>query len=197
METRTGVVGPMSTALPSTTASSPPRDCARSRYYESGVSSAYFWELEGAVDFAACVLFRKDAADLGKGSGKGRWDALHVFEAKVGREKTVYKLTSTIMLSITTAEAGEMKIAGSLTRQSEKAEIALKNRDHVLNMGRQLEEMELKMRDALIHIYFGKVCEVFGNMRKFQGNKVEQERKLMQAGLTAALAKRRAAQPEE
>jgi hypothetical protein len=57
-------------------------------------------------------------------------------------------------------------------------------------MGKQLEEMELKARDALINVYFGKSQDVFNQMRKFRGEKAETERRGMQAGLAAALAAR-------
>lgn len=163
------------------------------RYYEAGVSSAYLWELEDAAsqDYAACVLFRKEAAGLGdRGNGDGRWDALHVFEVRVGAESNSYKLTSTIMLSIHTQDAGDVHLAGSLTRQSEREAAAADARAHVVNMGRQLEEMELKMRDALTHVYFGKTQEVFNHVRKFQGAKIENERRELSANLALALAQR-------
>ena len=168
-------------------------DSYRERYYEAGVSSAYLWELEDAAsqDYAACVLFRKEAAGLGdRGNGDGRWDALHVFEVRVGAESSAYKLTSTIMLSIHTQDAGDVHLAGSLTRQSEREAAAPDARAHVVNMGRQLEEMELKMRDALTHVYFGKTQEVFNHVRKFQGAKIENERRELSANLALALALR-------
>ena len=57
-------------------------------------------------------------------------------------------------------------------------------------MGRQLEELELKMRDTLVNVYFGKTREVFNNLRKYQGAKVETERRALQAGIAAALSAR-------
>lgn len=96
-------------------------DVYREQYYDGGVSSAYFWDLDGRpADFAACVCFRKDAAAVGRaGTGEGRWDAVHVFEvaARGPGESCSYKLTSTVMLSVANADAGELKLAGSITRQ--------------------------------------------------------------------------------
>ena len=94
-------------------------DAYRAQYYDSGVSSTYLWDLEHDANFAACVLFRKDAMGISRDArGEGRWDALHVFEVKGGSKgSAVYKLTSTIMLSILTPDAGKMHVAGMITRQ--------------------------------------------------------------------------------
>lgn len=50
---------------------------------------------------------------------KGTWDSIHVVEVKDNRKNAHYKLTSTVMLSITTdtPSTGSVSLAGSLTRQ--------------------------------------------------------------------------------
>lgn len=57
-------------------------------------------------------------------------------------------------------------------------------------MGKQLEDMELKIREAVVHVYVGKTREVFNNIRTFEGAAVANERKAVQADLAAALAAR-------
>mmetsp|Transcript_15591 Transcript_15591/g.47626 ORF Transcript_15591/g.47626 Transcript_15591/m.47626 type:complete len:279 (+) Transcript_15591:39-875(+) len=166
-------------------------DAYRGRYYEGGVSSVYVWDLEGSADFAACVLFHKDSADLdGHVQGTGRWDAVHVLEARTAEGVTTYKLTTTVMMTIKTSEGGDTDIAVSLTRQSDRTEAAKDDAAHVINMGRQIEDMELKIRDALVNVYIGKMREVFNNLRKYQGASAETERREIQANLAAALTAR-------
>lgn len=73
----------------------------REMYYEGGVSSVYFWDLDDQT-FAACVLFKKDAEEKKK-LNQGNWDSIHVIEVRsAGGNKAAYKLTSTVMLRIAT-----------------------------------------------------------------------------------------------
>lgn len=50
---------------------------------------------------------------------RGAWDSIHVVEVKELKDRSKYKLTSTIMLSIETSNdsTGNVSLAGSLTRQ--------------------------------------------------------------------------------
>jgi len=58
-----------------------------------------------------------------KGVTKGVWDSLNVFDIKQdntgGRNKQIYKITSTVVLEITmnTEQAGEVVLSGNLTKQ--------------------------------------------------------------------------------
>jgi len=165
-------------------------DAYRERYYETGVSSAYVWDVDDGSDFAACVLFRKDASAAELNGGDGRWDAVHVFEVRTANTRTQYKLTSTVMFALSPGEAGSTHVAGSLTRQSEREETAPDDTAHVIAMGKQLEDMELKMREAIVHVYIGKTREVLNNIRTFEGASVVNERKAIQADLAAELARR-------
>ncbi len=50
---------------------------------------------------------------------KGSWDSIHVVEVKDSKKTASYKLTSTVMLSIETANdaTGNVNLSGSITRQ--------------------------------------------------------------------------------
>lgn len=48
------------------------------RYFEGGLSSVYFWDLEQG--FGAVILIKKQAEGL---SVKGCWDSIHIVECKV------------------------------------------------------------------------------------------------------------------
>ncbi|KAB8303364.1 hypothetical protein EYC80_004796 [Monilinia laxa] len=138
-------------------------DVYRELYYEGGVSSVYFWNLDDG--FAGVVLLKKVAPT--SSSSAGSWDSIHVFEA-VDRARTAhYKLTSTVILSLSTNgnELGEMDLSGNMTRQIEADLPIQDDAEHIANIGRLVEDMELKMRNLLQEVYFGKAKDVVGDLR--------------------------------
>jgi len=77
---------------------------------------------------------------------------------KESKKNAHYKLTSTVMLSIETQteQTGNVVLSGSLTRQAESDAAVADLSSHVPNMGRLVEDMEIKLRNTLETIYFGK-----------------------------------------
>jgi len=75
-----------------------------------------------------------------------------VFEAIDGSRTCHYKLTSTVILNMVSGgeDLGEMDLSGNMTRQVE-SDMTVDNadRDHISNIGKLVEEMELKMRNLL------------------------------------------------
>eukprot|EP01027_Heterolobosea_sp_BB2_P023924 GEZU01035990.1.p1 GENE.GEZU01035990.1~~GEZU01035990.1.p1 ORF type:complete len:271 (-),score=103.11 GEZU01035990.1:439-1251(-) len=133
----------------------------RELYYEGGVSSVYFWDLEEG--FAACVLIKKDAAGQ-RGVEKGSWDSIHVIEVTENSATNAhYKLTSTIMLGMKAA-SGNLDLSGSITRQSEQDCAVNQVNTHIVNMGNMIQDMENKLRNALDQVYFGKTVEITSNL---------------------------------
>ena len=60
---------------------------------------------------------------------------------------------------------GEMDLSGNMTRQVEY-DLPVDNDDsHIMNIGRLVEDMELKMRNLLQEVYFGKAKDVVGDLR--------------------------------
>lgn len=101
------------------------------------------------------------------GNTDGVWDSIHVFEAIERGRTTHYKLTSTVILSLSTTAGtiGDMDLSGNMTRQVEQ-DMAVENDDsHIANVGRLVEDMELKMRNLLQEVYFGKAKDVVGDLR--------------------------------
>eukprot|EP00252_Welwitschia_mirabilis_P022041 TRINITY_DN5830_c0_g1_i1.p1 TRINITY_DN5830_c0_g1~~TRINITY_DN5830_c0_g1_i1.p1 ORF type:complete len:271 (+),score=57.32 TRINITY_DN5830_c0_g1_i1:252-1064(+) len=143
----------------------------RDQYYEGGASSVYMWETDEGEGFAACFLIKKDGSQSGQGRRgllqEGLWDAIHVVEVEIQDEATAhYRLTSTVMLSMTTSNkaSGTFNLSGSITRQTQStASIA---DGHLSSMGRMIEEMESKMRNALDQVYFGKTREMLFTLRE-------------------------------
>ncbi|CAJ0567892.1 unnamed protein product, partial [Mesorhabditis spiculigera] len=136
----------------------------RDLYFEGGVSSVYFWELQTA-GFAGVVLIKKQGD--GSKSIKGCWDSIHVLEVNEKNRNAHYKLTSTVMLWLQTTKtnSGVMNLGGSMSRQLEQDNPVTEGNGHLVNIGRMIEEQESKMRLALNEIYFGKTKQVIGDLR--------------------------------
>lgn len=81
----------------------------------------------------------------------GAWDSIHVFEATDRARTAHYKLTSTVILHLGTANEslGDMNLSGNMTRQIEADYPVDNDASHVANVGRLVEDMELKMRNLL------------------------------------------------
>jgi F-actin-capping protein subunit beta len=100
---------------------SQPRRGVERRYYEGGVSSVYMWDLDDGI--AGVVLFKKSTSYINgvliAASNDAGWDSVHVFEAVDHTRSAAYKLTSTVMLHMTTSSPtlGSMTLSGNLTRQ--------------------------------------------------------------------------------
>eukprot|EP00300_Choanocystis_sp_HF-7_P036413 c52258_g1_i1.p1 GENE.c52258_g1_i1~~c52258_g1_i1.p1 ORF type:complete len:276 (+),score=69.88 c52258_g1_i1:37-864(+) len=144
-------------------------DRYREVYFGTGsVSSVYFWDLgdEKVEGWAACVLMYKEG-------GSGVWNSIHVVEVTSrGDNKFQYKLTSSVMLTLTTPDtAGKTALSGTLTRQDIKELGNPKNdvKTHISNMGRVIEEMENRMRTQVDVVYFGKTQEVLDNIHPTGG----------------------------
>lgn len=142
-------------------------DTYREMYFEGGVSSVYMWDLDHG--FAACILIKK----VGEGSKKmkGAWDSIHVVEVQDNGRTATYKLTSTVMLYMKTNKPGhgEMNLSGSMTRQAENKDQPVDdNNPHIANIGRMIEEMEIKMRNVLQEIYFGKTKDIVNDLRSIR-----------------------------
>lgn len=122
---------------------------------------------------------------------KGTWDAIHVFEVDEKRKPAHYKLTSTVMLSIetTTEQTGTVSLAGNLTRQVESDAPAPTYQSHIANIGRLVEDMEIKLRMTLETIYFGKTKDIANQLRSMMGSSVMKTQAAMAANIAAGVKK--------
>ncbi|KUM60727.1 F-actin-capping protein subunit beta [Penicillium freii] len=138
-------------------------DVYRELYYEGGVGSVYFWDLDDG--FAGVILLKKGVTPGSQSSGE--WDSIHVFEATDRARMSHYKLTSTVILHLAnkTEALGDMDLSGNMTRQVEVDLPVESDASHVANVGRLVEDMELKMRNLLQEVYFGKAKDVVGELR--------------------------------
>jgi capping protein beta len=165
-------------------------DIYRDLYFEGGVSSVYCWDLDDG--FASCILIKKTQDQSKKGQPmKGTWDSIHVVEVQDNKRNAHYKLTSTVMLSIETETntTGQVSLAGSLTRQDEKDFPVNEANPHVSNVGRMVEEMEIKLRNILDQIYFGKTKEVVNELRSVTSTTIMNQRKDLQRQIGTSIGK--------
>lgn len=169
------------------------------QYYESGIASAYFWDTSDEDDsstsknFAGAIMFKKDGSGL-RGIEKGIWDSIHVVDVKVGSDgKTAtYELTTTVILSMAT-EGGSLDLSGSVQRQSKQEakfdETAYKN--HLVNIGNMIQDMENSLRDKLQSVYFDKAREITGYLRSKQTSGDRKNLSALNQQLIGALANRK------
>ncbi|TPX46112.1 hypothetical protein SeLEV6574_g03404 [Synchytrium endobioticum] len=138
-------------------------DTYRELYFEGGVSSVYMWDLEEGF---ACVVLIKKVNDDGQ-KVRGSWDSIHVVEVQEKGRSAHYKLTATVMLQMANAKPGlgGLNLSGSLTRQAESDAPVDVFDTHVGNIGRIVEDMERRMRDAISEIYFGKTRDIVNDLR--------------------------------
>jgi len=166
-------------------------DIYRDLYYEGGVSSVYAWDLDDG--FAAVILIKKTQDSTKKGQPmKGTWDSIHVVEVQDAGNKANYKLTSTVMLSIETEtdQSGRINLGGSLTRQTEQGCSVDQQNPHVSNIGRMVEDMEMKLRTTLETIYFGKTKDIVNDLRQAAGASVLNQRQAFAADISNAMGSR-------
>jgi len=168
-------------------------DIYRDLYFEGGVSSVYCWDLDEG--FAACILIKKTQDQSKKGQPmKGSWDSIHVVEVNDKKTKATYKLTSTVMLNLETetANTGQVNLAGSLTRQDERKDLPIDPANsHITHIGRMIEDMEIKLRQTLETIYFGKTKDIVNSeLRSMLSSSVMDQRRALQGELGKSLPKK-------
>ncbi|KAH9506284.1 hypothetical protein DERF_011024 [Dermatophagoides farinae] len=182
----------------------------REMYFEGGVSSVYFWDLDHG--FAGVILIKK----VGDGSKKikGCWDSIHVVEVqeKSGGRNAHYKLTTTVMLWLQTNKqsSGTMNLGGSLTRQIEGDSAVTDAFSHIANIGKDgrgklqkkvmkkecltfadwPQDMENKIRSTLNEIYFGKTNNILNGLRSVNSLIELKAQEAVKTELAQALQKR-------
>jgi capping protein beta len=163
-------------------------DTYRRLYFEGGTSSAYFFntdEAESSESFGACFLIHKEVAGV-KGIASGWWDSIHVFEVNpAGKDKFEYSLTTTVMVSMSqkSEKVDQVNLAGSLTQQKKSTLKVDKTTLHIQNLGKMLEDMELKLRNSIEGLYIQKTRQVINGMRSVGGAATDALAKIFKDGI--------------
>jgi len=181
-------------------------DTYREMYYEGGVSSVFLWEQDDG-GFAGVVLLKKTLASSKEASGS--WDSIHVFETNERGRSAHYKLTSTIMLQLVTngttpppsktsskdsnhapiAPIGSVDLSGMMTRQIEQDCPLTDFAAHIANVGHLIEDQEIKMRNLLQEVYFGKTKDVVYDLRSVESLEKAKKQRELQKELAGLLRK--------
>jgi capping protein beta len=177
-------------------------DTYREQYFEGGTSSVYLWDLDDG-GFAGVVLLKKVMTGSTPFEPTGSWDSIHVFEATERGRAAHYKLTTTIMLQLTTRTGNDaddelldangkpqgqqgwkrdtsLDLSGSLTRQKEYPNKPITEpASHIHNIGSIIEAMEIEQRSQIQEVYFGKTRDIVYDLRSVQDlDKARQQREL-------------------
>ncbi|KAK4047182.1 F-actin-capping protein subunit beta [Microbotryomycetes sp. JL221] len=188
-------------------------DVYRDQYYEGGVSSVYLWDVDDG--FAGVVLLKNTNDEDGSTAS---WDSIHVFESADRGRTANYKLTSTVMLYLNkrlqpneeegTKGKGDVALGGSMTRQcTEAVHLMLAKvevsgtvdstsakttiESHVCNVGRMIEDMELKIRNSLQEVYFSKTRDILlSHLRSSVGFGEQAKQRALQGELVGLLRRK-------
>jgi len=160
-------------------------DTYRKLYFEGGQSSVYFFNTDekDSKAFGSCFLIHKEV-EATKGLESGWWDSIHVFEVVENKKSHFeYKLTTTVMVSmgVKSKELGEVDLSGSMTQQDTKVLPVNDIQPHIANLGKMLEDMELKIRNSIEGIYIQKTREVVNGMRPVSGAQLKAWAQLAQS----------------
>jgi len=168
-------------------------DTYRKLYFDTGTSSVYFFSTDkdekDSKNFGSCWLIHKEVKE--KEMESGWWNSIHVFECNEQKKGVYeYKLTTTVMVSMGMRNqlVGEVDLSGSMTSQETKQLPFTEANGHIANMGRMLEDMELKVRNAIEGIYIQKTREVINGMRVVSGEKNKAWEKIQESLQNAVAA---------
>jgi len=109
-----------------------------------------------------------------------------------------YKLTSTIMLHLVStgsvndksnSTTGTVDLSGSMTRQVELDSSLTDSSSHITNTGRMIEDQEIKMRNLLQEVYFGKTKDVVHDLRSVDSLEKARKQREVQKELAGLLRK--------
>ncbi|KAG8931662.1 F-actin-capping protein subunit beta [Tulasnella sp. 417] len=177
-------------------------------YYEGGVSSVFLWDLDDG-GFAGVVLLKKNLKPQSASAASGSWDSIHVFETAERGRHAHYKLTSTIMLQMVAGKGGaggeskkpgewtktaedNVDLSGSMTRQAEADSPISDQSSHIVNVGRMIEDMEIKMRNLLQEVYFGKTRDIVFDLRSVESLEKQRRQRDLQKELVGMMNRNKA-----
>jgi capping protein beta len=178
-----------------------------SLYYGSSggeaVSSAFVVESEPNLKVALLIKKKVDELnDEQEGNEDGSnvcsavWDSLHVLEA-VQLEGVAssfsYRHSATLMLSFDSAngEGQTINLAGHLSRVQEQTMAVEGASQHLVNVGRLLEEMESRLRGELQTVYFGRPHDAVNEVRRAVPDGFLRNQNDLRDEMMAKLAQRR------
>lgn len=93
---------------------------------------------------------------------------------------------------ITDSESlGQMNLSGNITRQIEQELVVDDLNSHIVNVGRLVEDMEIKMRNILQEVYFGKTKDICNDLRSISRLSQQKEGAQLQREVVEKLSSRK------
>jgi hypothetical protein len=133
--------------------------------------------------FGGCFLIKKQMDDP-ETQQKGFWNSIHHVDfGPIINGKSRYTLSTTILLSIDIsmdvgkkgegAESGasastgkqSVNVSGSLSKEVEKTHPIKNPTDHIMNIGKMIEDVEIQLRSNMDVLYIQKTKEVIDSIR--------------------------------
>mmetsp|Transcript_21489 Transcript_21489/g.28265 ORF Transcript_21489/g.28265 Transcript_21489/m.28265 type:complete len:311 (+) Transcript_21489:112-1044(+) len=148
-----------------------------------GVDGSSTAATDASSSFAGCFLIKKTIEGDANLRG-GFWNSVHIVDVVVSggnsgsdadgggnksNLKTTYKLTTTILISMKPfkKELDQTNISGSLTRQHDKVfSFTADAGQHIANIGKMIEDMEIEMRSNMDSLYIQKTREIVDAIRR-------------------------------
>jgi capping protein beta len=156
------------------------------------VSSVYFWDdnnsnsgrvgsgsnssTEFKEGFSGCFLIRKMIDE--PNDQKGYWNSIHHVDiGSIINGKSKYKLSTTVLVNIDVYvdnndnDGGDsdnnncITISGSLSKEVEQSHPANISTDHIANIGRMIEDVEIQLRTNLDVLHIQKTREIIDSIR--------------------------------
>lgn len=144
----------------------------RQLYYDGGITSVFVLDDFSVMDnsqniinntFILAILI-KNIID------NSIWDSIHICTVKPMAEATKntfsYSLNSTILLHF--GDGKDLLLSGSVCKESTMKTITLPNEspeEHVISIGRIVEEVEGRLRSEIQEIYFGRTHDLINDIR--------------------------------
>ncbi|TBU32603.1 f-actin capping protein beta subunit [Dichomitus squalens] len=184
-------------------------DTYREMYYEGGVSSVFLWDLDDGGFAGVVLLKKTltpqapgepsgswdsihvfEAAERGRQAHYKLTSTIMLQMIDRSASTRTSKEDSTVAKGgrIASSEKpeqdgakrdGELTLSGSMTRQTEQDFPLQDQSSHITNIGRMIEEMEIKMRNLLQEVYFGKTRDVVFDLRSIDDlEKARRQREL-------------------
>ncbi|TBU49749.1 f-actin capping protein beta subunit [Dichomitus squalens] len=184
-------------------------DTYREMYYEGGVSSVFLWDLDDGGFAGVVLLKKTltpqapgepsgswDSIHVFEAAERGRQAhykltstiMLQMIDRSASTRTSKEDSTVTKGGRIASSEKpeqdgakrdGELTLSGSMTRQTEQDFPLQDQSSHITNIGRMIEEMEIKMRNLLQEVYFGKTRDVVFDLRSIDDlEKARRQREL-------------------
>ena len=155
----------------------------RNLYFKGGISSVYLWEIDENI-FGMGIFIKNQIDTLLQNDQKikGSIDCSDTVEITENGNSAKYTLTSSVLMHVELdlGFSKPIEISGNVSESKEKT-ISFKNDDdHIVNVGKMVEENSAHFRDLIEELYVSKIKYLIDLLRN---NEVSSNQKLLADGM--------------